>query len=274
MTTPTIYAEPRLIDSIEDCLFYHTIDLPGVGTQEGMWDLRPNVGKYLGNVDLRGKRVLELGTANGYLCFHMESQGADVVAFELAPDEVSDIVPYARVNSAQRAIEMEPWLEKIRNAFWFSHQALDSSAKVVYGNVYNVPNELGLVDVSTFGSILLHLRDPFLALQNALKLTRETVIVTEPIWHWFNFVRFLVARQRFGGTMVFLPDSELREPATTWWYLAPTAVRRFISVLGFEESKVSYHYQRHSETGRKVLCYTVVGTRTVPIDEGRWTVDD
>lgn len=265
MTIPTLYFEPRSIDSIEDCIFYHTIDLPGLGTRKGMWDLRPNVGKYLGSVDLRGKRVLELGTANGYLCFHMEGQGAEVIAFDLAPDEVSDIVPFARANVSQRAAEMQPWLEKIRNAFWFSHAALNSSAKMVYGNVYNVPQAVGRVDVATFGSILLHLRDPFLALQSALQLTREAVIITEPIWHWFNFVRFLVARQKFGGTMVFLPDSALLEPATTWWYLAPTAVRRFISVLGFEESKVTYHYQQHSETGKKVLCYTVVGKRTVQL---------
>ena len=263
----TLFAEPRSIESLDDCLFYHAIDLPQHGLQEGMWDLRPNVDKYLGKVDLRGKRVLELGTANGYLCFHMESQGADVVALELAPDEVSDIVPYARVDVAQRAREMGPWLEKIRNAFWLSHRVLKSSAKVVYGNVYDVPDELGLVDVSTFGSILLHLRDPFRALQSSLRLTRETVIVTEPIWHWFNFLRFLVPRQKFGGYMVFLPDHQLLQPPTTWWYLSPTAIRRFIAVLGFEESKVTYHYQSHAESGRKVLCYTVVGKRTVPISK-------
>ena len=72
---PTLFAEPRFVESLDDCIFYHTIDLPGFGTQPGMWDLRANVEKYLGQVDLQGKRVLEMGTATGYLCFHMESQG-------------------------------------------------------------------------------------------------------------------------------------------------------------------------------------------------------
>lgn len=260
-----IFAKPRVITSLEECVFYHTIELPEYGTQPGMWDLRPNVRKYLGNVNLRGKKVLELGSANGYLTFHMESQGADVIAFELAPDEVSDIIPYARLDTSKRAGEMQPWLEKIRNAFWLAHRTLNSSSKVVYGNVYDIPDELGMVDVSTFGSILLHLRDPFLALQNALKLTRETVIVTEPISNWFNFARFLPLRQKFGGYMIFLPDSKLCEPPTTWWYLSPTAIRRFISVLGFEESKVIYHFQQHSQTNRKMLYFTVVGTRTIPV---------
>lgn len=263
----TIFTEPMSVKSVADCVFYHTIDLPGLGPQQGMWDLRPNVQKYLGNVALSGKCVLEIGTANGYLCFYMEMTGANVIAFDLAPDEIPDIVPYARVDLSERANEMQPWLEKIRNAFWLAHKELNSSSKVVYGNVYKIPSEIGIVDVSTFGSILLHLRDPFLALHNVLRLTRETVIITEPIWHWFNFVRFLTPRRKFGGYLVFLPDHERCEPATTWWYLSPTAIRRFIGVSGFESSKVTYHFQRHVETNRNVLYFTIVGTRTVPITQ-------
>lgn len=174
-------------------------------------------------------------------------------------------MPYARIDISQRAAEMEPWLEKIRNAFWFSHKAMNSSASVVYGHVYNVPGELGKVDVSTFGSILLHLRDPFLALQNALRLTRETVIITEPIWDRLNHLRFRVLGKRWGSYTVFLPHGKVSEPPTTWWYLSPAAIQRFIGVLGFEDSTVTYHSQRYAEADKDVLCYTVVGKRTVPL---------
>jgi len=37
-----------------------------VGPVEGAWDLRPGVDAYLGGVDVRGQRVVELGTADGY----------------------------------------------------------------------------------------------------------------------------------------------------------------------------------------------------------------
>lgn len=263
----TIFAEPRSITSLDECVFYHSIDIPNIGTQEGMWDLRPNVEKYLGHVNLRNKRVLEVGTANGYLCFHMESQGAKVIAFDLADDEMSDIVPYARVNVSQKAQEMQPWVERIKNGFWLAHKELNSSAQVVYGNVYKIPREVGLVDVSTFGSILLHLRDPFLALQNALSLTRETVIITEPIWNWVNFFRFLIPQKGFGSYMIFVPDSKNCDPPTTWWHISPHAIKQFIAVLGFEKAKVIYHYQNHLQDNRKVPCFTVVGTRTVPLKQ-------
>jgi 2-polyprenyl-3-methyl-5-hydroxy-6-metoxy-1,4-benzoquinol methylase len=81
-----LYASPRVVTRLEDCFFYHTIEIPGYGIVEGPWDLRAGLGDYLGNVDLRGKRVLELGTASGFVCFHMERQGADVVAYDLSPD--------------------------------------------------------------------------------------------------------------------------------------------------------------------------------------------
>ncbi len=260
-----LYAQPRDVTSTEACLFYHTMDIPGHGLVTGMWDLRPNVNKYLGQIELQGKRVLEIGTASGYLCFHMESQGAEVVAFDLSPTDKADIVPFARADVEKRYSDMTPWLDRIRNGFWLAHKAHDSRSKVVYGNVYAIPRGIGPVDVSTFGSILLHLRDPFLALQNALALTRETVVVTEPIWSWFNFLRFFSPSKRFGGQLIFLPDAALMEPSTTWWYMSPMAIRRFVSVLGFEQSRVLYHFQRHVETGKRVLCYTVVGRRTVPL---------
>jgi len=74
--TDAIWAQPRDITDLEDCYFYHTMDIPGFGTVEGEWDLRGKERAYLGNVELAGKRVLELGTASGHLCFSMEKMGS------------------------------------------------------------------------------------------------------------------------------------------------------------------------------------------------------
>ena len=63
-----IYASPRVVTRLEDCFFYHSIEIPGYGLVEGPWDLRASIGDYLGGVDLCGKRVLELGTASGFVC--------------------------------------------------------------------------------------------------------------------------------------------------------------------------------------------------------------
>lgn len=240
------------------------MEIPGYGEVEGYWDLRPNVDKYLGRVPFADKRVLEVGTANGYLCFHMEQQGADVVAFDLSPDYEADVVPYARWDHHQGVRDQKWWIGKINNAWWLAHRAHHSQARVVYGNAYRIPQEIGRVDIALFGAILLHLRDPFLALQSAAKLTAETMIVTEPLWSWTKLLSFFTLSKIYNGYAIFLPVGKQCEPATGWWLLSPEIVQRFMHVLGFEETKVLFHRQRLGD--QLIPFYTVVGRRTVPLE--------
>lgn len=87
----TLYANPRTVADIGDCHFYHAMEIPGFGpTPHPQWDLRGREATYLGNLPLAGRRVLEIGPASGHLTFWMESQGAEVVSVELAPDADSD----------------------------------------------------------------------------------------------------------------------------------------------------------------------------------------
>ena len=72
-----VWEVPRNITSTDDCLFYHTMDIPNHGTVQGEWDLRGREAAYLGHTSLQGKRVLEVGTASGHLCFAMETMGAE-----------------------------------------------------------------------------------------------------------------------------------------------------------------------------------------------------
>jgi SAM-dependent methyltransferase len=254
------YAEPRTVTDLGECYFYHTMEIPGVGLVEGEWDLRAGVDAYLGGVALAGKRVLEVGTASGFLCFHMEGRGAEVVAFDLSPEQAPDLVPSAKVNREERVRAHRQHLQRLSNGFWLAHRVLRSRARVVYGNVYALPEELGPVDVAAFGSVLLHLRDPFQALANVLRRTRETVIVTEPVVVRSRLKRWLL--RRLGPALLFFPRPG-SDTETTWWILTPEVIEAFLAVLGFRETQVTYHTQRYK--GRPVNLFTVVGQRT----EGR-----
>lgn len=261
MSTRDIYTTPREITDINDCFFYHTMDIPGYGHVEGQWDLRDNVREYLGGVDFKGKRVLEVGTASGFVCFYMESQGAEVVAYDLSEEQAWDLVPFAGYDYKQFLSAHKAHIRALNNGYWLCHRAYGSRAKVVYGTVYAIPEEIGMVDISTFCSVLLHVRDPFFALQNALRLTRETVIVTEPIWMRQSFLRRIFNNSK-RPYMTFLPQFSKCEPKDGWWILTPDIILDFVGVLGFEKAEVRYHFQRCNMSNKCVPFYTVVGHRT------------
>ena len=258
MSDATTYAQPRLITDVRDCSFYHTIDIPGHGLVEGQWDLRAGVRRYLGNVPFVSKRVLDVGSASGFLTFYMESRGAEVVSYDLAPEHHWDVVPFASVDSRGYIAERRDLIRKLNNGYWFCHRAFASKARMVHGTIYAIPAEIGPVDIAICGSILLHVRDPFLALQNVLRLTSDTVIVTDSIPRR-QFMLPWVGRL-LGPKMTFLPKAQTTQPRDAWWLLSPEIVRRFLGVLGFEDTTVSCHWQLH--LGRKRLLYTVVGRRT------------
>ncbi len=254
------------INSLDECYFYHTMDIPGYGTVKGEWDLRAGVRDYLGgeNVNFKGKRVLEMGAASGFLTFTMEKLGADVVGYDLSPDFDWDIVPYAGLNTQELMNNRRGHLSKINNGFWLNHKANNSRAKLVFGTVYDVPEAIGKVDIATFGSILLHLRDPFLALQSALRLTRETAIVTDlPLTEVKGRSIFSKRVNVTGAKMDFLPDYTREQPIDAWWRFTPGMIQRYLGVLGFEKTEVTFHTQLYQEKPHEL--YTVVGHRTRPL---------
>jgi hypothetical protein len=249
----SIYSEPRNVSDLKDCYFYHTMDLPDIGRIQGNWDLRPNLKDYLGRLNFRQKRVLDVGCASGVLSFYIEQQGAEVVSFDLDKNGDWDMVPFAKWEQYEHiAADRKVIIDRLNNAYWLAHRLLKSKAKVVYGSVYAIPAAIGPVDTAVYGSILLHLRDPFLALQNGLRLTTHSVIVADGLRG---------PREVTGEPFLeFFPDAKTVEPKDTWWNVRPEWVVRALGVLGFEDVKVNYHTQKYE--GRDVQLYTVVGNRT------------
>jgi len=271
MDTPrAIYAEPRTVTDPGECFFYHTLELPGYGVVRGQWDLRGRLAEYLGGVQVAGKRVLDLGTASGFLAFSLEQQGADVVAYDLSEREAWDVVPYAdRDLDAVRA-QRKAHIRQLNSGFWLCHRALQSRVRLVHGSVYAIPREIGDLDVAVLGCILLHLRDPFLALQEACRIARETVVVVErpPDTHMLlggalRALRLPVPAFSFARKpyVQFLPSHRQRGPVDTWWRLPARTILEFLAILGFEDARLSYHTQRWA--GKRRVLYTVVAHRTV-----------
>lgn len=245
----------------EGIVWYHTTELPDGRVLPGAWDLRGREGDYLGGVDVAGKRVLELGPATGYLSFHMERCGAEVVSFEAGFDVSIDLLPVnGRLSTDAQAEVMTTTVDQNQEAWWFLHHAFGSSAKLVQGNIYAMPADLGLFDVTVVGAILLHLREPWGALSEAARRTTETMIVTEPLQD--------DEAPPETNIMRFSPSAE--HHLSNWWSIYPGAVVSMLERLGFGETTILRHTQQHhlahqlDQAPVAQEMYTVVGRRTGP----------
>jgi SAM-dependent methyltransferase len=246
-----LYAAPRDVSSVGECSFYHVTDVPGVGTVGDQWDLRKTIDAYLGDVDFKGRRVLDVGTASGFLTFEMERRGAEVVSFDIPDGALWNYVPFAqaRFDEAKLLQDLAWHSNRIKNSYWFAHRAFGSKARVHYGDIYALPEELGAFDVVVFGMVLPHLRDPFRAMQSGARLARDRVVViqqgmpySEPVMH-------------------FMPDPATCADPLSWWFMSEGCVERMLAVLGFELETKTRAPHFCTVRGRFEECTTFVAKR-------------
>ncbi len=243
-----------------DCKFYHSIDLPGSESIDGPWDLRGGEDAYLGHVPLAGKRVLEMGPASGYLSFWMERQGAEVVGMDCGFDRSIDLFPVPLLHQDDRRVRLQHarMISDYQLGYWYCHRRLQSKVKMVYGDIYDLPGDIGEFDVATFGSILLHVKSPISALEQAARRTRDTIVVTDA---WSGSEESLM-----DNIMRPFPMGEAGRWCI-WWQVSAGAVVSMLHVLGFTNTEVTTHSQRHqySHDGRaphvEMPMFTVVGQR-------------
>jgi hypothetical protein len=91
-----LFAEPMAVSDPKDCRFYHTLELPVSGLQQGQWDLRGRFDDYTLAVPLAGRTVLDVGTASGFLSFEAEKRGAIVTGVEAASTSRWERLPFAQ----------------------------------------------------------------------------------------------------------------------------------------------------------------------------------
>ena len=106
-TRESLLAKPRHIDSLDDCYFYHTMDLPEFGVVRGHWDLRGRFEDYLSGVPVAGKSVLDVGAATGFLSFEAERRGARVLSVDMSDVHQQKFLPF-KTNSITAIVRHGP----------------------------------------------------------------------------------------------------------------------------------------------------------------------
>jgi tRNA (mo5U34)-methyltransferase len=210
-------------------LWYHTIELPGGVVTPGWFDLRPIV-ERMPWPDVGGKRCLDIGTYDGFLAFELERRGAAEVLATDIPDEAHwDWYPRLRSTGPRELADlMGP--EKGRG-FRIAADALGSAVQRMEVSVYDLsPERVGSFDVVVCGSLLLHLRDPFRALEAIRTVCSGRFLSAEEINVWLS----LVHPRR--------PVTQLRPHALQWSVPNVAGHREMLELSGFVVEDASGAY--------------------------------
>jgi tRNA (mo5U34)-methyltransferase len=190
-----------LAERVRQLDWYHTLDLPGGVVTKGFFDIRPVLDRYGLPKRLDGKRVLDVGTFDGFFAFEFERRGAEVVGLDV-PDEASLDWPAPLRRTAL------PRTDHHRGTFDVAKEALGSRVVREFVSVYDAtPERLGQFDLVFVGSVLIHLRDPVGALMALHRVCRGEITIVEEVDRRLDLLSRWAGLARFQGT----------SPHMTWW---------------------------------------------------------
>lgn len=227
---PHLYTAPWAKPELSDCCWYHTIDLPDGRTMPGQWDLRGRFADYTGHVPLAGKRVLDVGTASGFLTWEAERAGAEVVSFDLDHARRQKLLPFRNQiyfeDRPESERQRELYLNAVKRSYWFMHHESGSRAHVYYGDVENLPQALGRFDVALLCSILEHLPDQIQAIASVAALA-DTIILTG------GLIDTKACIAEFAGR-ASVPAANY-----TFWCYSVGVYREVLAMLGFDIHRIT-----------------------------------
>lgn len=217
-----IHPEARaLIDRVARIDWYHTIDLKYGVVTPGFVDHRDQLSAYQLPESLAGKRCLDVATFDGFWAFEMEKRGAaEVVAIDVARFSEIDMPAREREKMLRSGQDRETGA-----GFRLAHDVLGSRVTRKTISVYDLSPELiGTFDFVFLSDLLLHLRDPQLALDRVRSVCRGTFYLAD-VCH--------LGLEPYGDAC--LAEYPLWVPGQyVWWLMGISTIERMMRSAGFE----------------------------------------
>jgi tRNA (mo5U34)-methyltransferase len=182
--------------------WYHSIELPDGQVIQGLQSLdqlRARIARFPIPLDLRGKRVLDIGAWDGWFSFEMERRGAEVLALDSAE----------------------------HTRFRVARELLGSKVEFRAADICRIsPREIGRFDIVLFFGVLYHLKHPLLALETVCDLATEAAFVE-------SYVTDDGADLAAPPVMEFYETTELRGQFDNWCGPNTACLMAFCRTAGF-----------------------------------------
>jgi tRNA (mo5U34)-methyltransferase len=220
----SLESDEPLREQVSARRWYHTIELPGGVVTPGQFDPRTALARLPLPASLEGKRCLDVGTSDGFWAFEMERRGADEV---LAVD-IDDPLDYDWPEPVPQpgAGVIANQAPGVNPNFALAHRALGSKVQRQNLRVYDISSRtIGTFDFVFMGSLMLHLRDPVLALSRVRSVVEGQFLSNESISLWTTLMHPKVA----AGTLH-------AQAYPRWWTPNLVAYRRLLRAAGFSIS--------------------------------------
>lgn len=227
---------------LEHYYWYHAVDLGNGLVTPGDYDYRSQIDSFGIPTDLRGLRVLDVGSATGYFAFEFERRGAEVVSVELPALDKWDMLAaekdalVAEIAAAHKASSpQEAYDRHLDGPFLFCHSRLRSKVKRCYSSVYDLTlSKVGgeKFDLVYAGDILMHLFSPLRALDVLSGLCRGSLMLTiEVPFPGPDGEPLISFRGLANGT-----------EGRTWWMPSRTCAEHMLKRMGFGKVGVAGQY--------------------------------
>lgn len=229
------FAQPMQVSAPEEGAWYHYFDWPDGRTTRGRLDFRQNVEPYLGRLDYKGKSVLEVGPASGFLTKELAARGASVTCIDLPDDHPWDAVPRMDMDVDGWVSERKRGTKRHRASWWYAQKQFGTDARMLYWNIDRFPEWFGKVrfDVVFLGSILQHFRHPIDVIYNVARLT-DTLVVSELQVDW-------VEKMGLGAHFVPAKNNDI---LGSWWNLSSSLVKQVAETCLMERVSHEVHPYR------------------------------
>ena len=217
--------------------WYHTIDLGGGITTQGVDDSPQRLARTELPASLEGLSVLDIGAWDGFFSFECERRGASRVV-------AADYYSWHGAGWGTKA------------GFTLAREVLGSRVEDIDIDVMDLtPERVGTFDLVLFLGVLYHLRHPFLALERVASVARDRLIL-ETVVDMVGFNR---------PAMAFYPDRELNGDPTNWWGPNAPAVHSMLESLGFERVTTVTRLPNAAFRAARAAYHQLRGKNSLPL---------